>query len=43
MIDFIVLESLFPFAVIMQQHGGWVGFFQVGFQPGTRYPVADTR
>ena len=28
MIDFIVLESLFPFAVIMQKHGGWVGWFQ---------------
>ena len=28
MIDFIVLEQLFPFAVIMQRHPGWVGFIQ---------------
>ena len=28
MIDFIVLEQLFSFAVIMQVHKGWVGFLQ---------------
>lgn len=25
MIDFIILEQMTPFAVIMQKHGGWVG------------------
>jgi glycerol-3-phosphate O-acyltransferase 3/4 len=28
MIDFIVLEQSTPFAVIMQKHGGWVGWLQ---------------
>ena len=28
MIDFIVLEQATPFAVIMQKHGGWVGWLQ---------------
>ena len=28
MIDFIVLEQIFSFAVIMQAHKGWVGFMQ---------------
>jgi len=28
MIDFIVLEQSVPFAVIMQKHGGWVGWMQ---------------
>lgn len=28
MIDFIVLEQSTPFAVIMQKHGGWVGWMQ---------------
>ncbi|PKA60207.1 Lysophospholipid acyltransferase LPEAT1 [Apostasia shenzhenica] len=28
MIDFIILEQMTPFAVIMQKHPGWVGFIQ---------------
>jgi glycerol-3-phosphate O-acyltransferase 3/4 len=28
MIDFIILEQATPFAVIMQKHGGWVGWLQ---------------
>ena len=28
MIDFIILTACSPFAVIMQLHGGWVGFLQ---------------
>ncbi len=28
MIDYIVLTSYSPFAVIMQLHAGWVGFLQ---------------
>ncbi|KAI4370813.1 hypothetical protein MLD38_019121 [Melastoma candidum] len=28
MIDFIILEQIAPFAVIMQKHPGWVGFLQ---------------
>ena len=28
MIDFIILEQCTPFAVIMQKHGGWVGWLQ---------------
>ncbi|CAI0551891.1 unnamed protein product [Linum tenue] len=28
MIDFIVLEQMTPFAVIMQKHPGWVGLLQ---------------
>lgn len=28
MIDFIILEQTTPFAVIMQKHGGWVGWMQ---------------
>lgn len=28
MIDYIILSSYFPFAVIMQLHPGWVGWLQ---------------
>ena len=28
MVDFIILEQTTPFAVIMQRHGGWVGYMQ---------------
>jgi hypothetical protein len=28
MIDFIILEQMTAFAVIMQKHPGWVGFIQ---------------
>jgi hypothetical protein len=28
MIDFVILEQMTAFAVIMQKHGGWVGFLQ---------------
>lgn len=43
MIDFIILEQLFEFAVIMQYHPGWVGECKGTVEPSLRKAQTDGR
>lgn len=41
MIDFIILEQMTAFAVIMQKHAGWVGKFIDGYKMHFRIHLFD--